>query len=437
MLLPGRRLVRPMTQKKQRRFNLWRTLLLLVTIFLLGIIAANHCFMEPDPVVTLPIRPIVGRDQHSLHDNDALPHPHAGARFEDGRLGLVVDPSPSRMIQSGDRPWPCPNPIDPGVEGKGGRQILEKVRKGVINSQRSLATSLSGGENLPRILCMVYTHEGAHDSSLTAIANTWGRHCDGFFAASTKTNHSIGAIHLLHRGPEEYDNMWQKIRSMWAYAHDNYLDQYDYFHICGDDVYVVVENLRAYLHSNEVKRLEEGHLDVFSAASKVARNTAMLRPRPLLFGMPVEKLNKHKYPLGGPGYTLNSAAVELLVKKGLPNYRVNVTDPREDVFVGKFFASQGVLTTDTRDAKGSWRYGENAERHASLSGNVLGFWEPKKMKKKYPKLTYWENGVDFLSSQTVSFHLKLARGNTTAADLIYRYDEILHRNDSSCRASTK
>ncbi len=30
---------------------------------------------------------------------------------------------------------------------------------------------------------------------------------------------------------------------MWMYAHDNFLDYYDYFHIAGDDAYVVVDNM--------------------------------------------------------------------------------------------------------------------------------------------------------------------------------------------------
>jgi glycoprotein-N-acetylgalactosamine 3-beta-galactosyltransferase len=34
---------------------------------------------------------------------------------------------------------------------------------------------------------------------------------------------------------------------MWAYVYDRYREEYDYFHIGGDDIYVVVENLRAYM----------------------------------------------------------------------------------------------------------------------------------------------------------------------------------------------
>ena len=68
---------------------------------------------------------------------------------------------------------------------------------------------------------MVYSHSGAH-SRIQAIVNTWGSQCDGVFAASNETELSIGAIDLVHKGPEAYSNMWQKVRSMWVYTHDNY-----------------------------------------------------------------------------------------------------------------------------------------------------------------------------------------------------------------------
>lgn len=48
---------------------------------------------------------------------------------------------------------------------------------------------------------------------------------------SNKTDPSIGAVNILHEGLEDYDNMWQKIRSMHAYIYDNYYEKYDWFHV--------------------------------------------------------------------------------------------------------------------------------------------------------------------------------------------------------------
>ena len=84
----------------------------------------------------------------------------------------------------------------------------------------------------PKVLCMLYTYDKNHDR-VKAVANTW----------STLTNETIGIVDLPHFGEEAYDNMWQKTRCILAYVHDNYLDEYDYFWLGGDDFYLIVENL--------------------------------------------------------------------------------------------------------------------------------------------------------------------------------------------------
>ena len=109
-------------------------------------------------------------------------------------------------------------------------------------------------------------HQGAHEYRLAGIRDTWGWKCDKLFAASdltsvanisiTKNDHNdthqssngnenhnhnhigfddkidivnFGAIDLPHFGKEEYNNMWQKTRSIFGYVHDNYISDYDYF----------------------------------------------------------------------------------------------------------------------------------------------------------------------------------------------------------------
>ena len=54
--------------------------------------------------------------------------------------------------------------------------------------------------------------------------------------------------------PEEYNNIWQKVRSMWSY----YFKDYDWFHIGDDDLFLLVENLRLYLGSEEIQLAANG-----------------------------------------------------------------------------------------------------------------------------------------------------------------------------------
>lgn len=64
---------------------------------------------------------------------------------------------------------------------------------------------------------------------------------------------------------ERYANIWQKVRSIWKYIHHNYINDFDYFLIGGDDMYYIMENLYAYLNSEEIvslKAKEEGKTEL-------------------------------------------------------------------------------------------------------------------------------------------------------------------------------
>ena len=49
---------------------------------------------------------------------------------------------------------------------------------------------------------------------------------------------------IKHEGPEEYANMWQKSRAIWKYINYHYKDDFDWFVLGGDDLFIIVENLR-------------------------------------------------------------------------------------------------------------------------------------------------------------------------------------------------
>ena len=38
--------------------------------------------------------------------------------------------------------------------------------------------------------------------------------------------------------------MWQKSRAIWKYINFHYKDDYDWFILGGDDIFLIVENLR-------------------------------------------------------------------------------------------------------------------------------------------------------------------------------------------------
>lgn len=363
-------------------------------------------------------------------------HPHMGARHPNGSLGMVVDPSVMRLLQPG-LPMPTnnssPSILCPaagstfGIEGEGGNPVLYKIRRGLQKAQLELKSKNTEGqdETPARILCMIYTvhTEADQHSGQAAIAKTWGRDCDGLIGASNLTDHSIGAIDLPHEGPEEYGNMWAKIRTMWTYAYENYINDYDYFFIAGDDVYMLVDHLRHYVKSEQVKKLQNGHLDRVSIKyAAVANETATMRPRPLLMAQPMLFRNKPVIA-GGGGYVLNQAALDMWGKRGADTFRTGWVDPREDIFMADFFIENHVYLSDSQDDKGGWLFHGTAQTTSEFNGRNSPI-IPQQLQRRF---NFSNNiGIDDISEHQISFHLKdckrrLAPMNLTTNDLMFRY----------------
>ena len=350
--------------------------------------------------------------RHQVEHISNLRHPHLGARRrqhnhlngnQDYSLGWVVDPSVERLqrrydpLRRQDLPdFMCPDKTSsssdnndtnnasatlPRIEGEGGYRVLQNVRRGLDDARRTLETKTASSFSSPRILCMVYSvHYGNGDTytntNLNAIASTWASHCDGYIAFSNFTDHSVGAIDAVHAGDEEYGNserksflglaslllerclltvsllttVWQKVRAMWTYAFDHYVEEFDYFFMGGDDVYLIVEQLRAFLISSEIQR----HL--------YENNTSAAPPRPLALGMP--HLSQGMPVLyGGPGYLLNRAAVKVWGREGADFYLTNKTASHEDYLMGYFLWHQGrLLIPELAVAPdGGYRFGFSAE----------------------------------------------------------------------------
>lgn len=303
---------------------------------------------------------------------------------------------------------------------------IQKIRKGIIHNKKLLA-SIPPNVPRPKILCMVYTHEGAHETKLKAIVDTWANDCDGFFAASNVTDASLGAMKLDFPGPESYANMWQKVQAMWIYAYHHYIDEYDYFHICGDDVYVVADNLRMFAMSDFVQKLSNGYLDTFSVMSKHKRKWRKSRPRALVFGYPLHidlrKNGLHQYAAGGSGYTFNREAVRVFYNL-ITNFTDNSTDSREDILVARWLELEGITVSDTRDETGAFRYMPN---NPIMDYPCLHRWPLKHLDSKVE----CKPGLDAFSNETISIHLnyekirRLSEIINYTENIIYRYDYLL------------
>jgi len=153
-------------------------------------------------------------------------HPHLGALDANGVSGYIHNETVLRMkppafyLDEKEMKMGC-SKVDDNY-----RMMSERI---VVETDYD-KTMDDSGQKRDKIFCFVYTIESGHPK-IPNIRETWGSKCDGFMVASNKTDIAIGAVNIPHEGPEEYNNIWQKVRSMWSYIYDNYYERYDWFHI--------------------------------------------------------------------------------------------------------------------------------------------------------------------------------------------------------------
>jgi glycoprotein-N-acetylgalactosamine 3-beta-galactosyltransferase len=224
--------------------------------------------------------------------------------------------------------------------------------------------------------------------------------------ASTKTDASLGTVDIPHEGPEAYNNMWQKVRSIWTYVYNHYYDMYDWFHIGGDDLFLIVENLRDYLESEEIRTAANGGIYLPDDDRLQEQQT------PLYLGYKISMRGKRSdvFNSGGSGYTLNKAALKALVVEGFPNFYKHDRTSEEDVRVGRILRKLGIHPYKTKDENGG-------ERYIPL------------MPASAYKLPTWvvrqsfniKHGPEWISPKTISFHYVKGEAMRRLYGLLYRH----------------
>jgi len=214
--------------------------------------------------------------------------------------------------------------------------------------------------------------------------------------------------------------MYQRVRSILAYLYDHYLnDQYDYFHVCGDDVYMIVENLKEFLASDRVRRFENVPNQYFFAG----------------FWM---HWNYNKYPEGrfylggGSGYTLSRKALKAYVEGPLQTCNPEKEHFSEDILLSDCLFDNNLTKkfVDTRDENGAHRYHQLPLRiHANdkMLGRHKYDWGYTKTVKQ--SLEHMERAFGFpiverstyVSNSSITFHRHKPHE-------LYRYELLLYRD---------
>ena len=322
-------------------------------------------------------------------------HPHMGGKDADGNFGYIHDETALRK----NPPAFAFDNLEAACNNHDSHYTMLTERVSVDTAAHDAADNT--GKSRAKIFCLVYTIDKGH-SSIPAIRETWAQKCDGFMVGSNKTDASIGAVNIVHDGPEEYNNIWQKVRSMWSYVYDNYYEKYDWFHIGGDDLYLLVENLRLYLESEEIQVAQNGGMYLPNGDEK--EQTPLFMGRRFAYMGDMNEI----FNSGGSGYTINKAALKSMVVKGLPLYFPHAHTFSEDTMTAKIFKKFGVLPYDTKDDEGSERYMPFMPGH-HLDYRVPSGCTPNPLAETcrdwYPKYSInIKFGKEHCSKHSVAFH---------------------------------
>eukprot|EP01039_Chlorochromonas_danica_P000862 gene862-937_t len=256
-----------------------------------------------------------------------------------------------------------------------------------------------------RLFCGIYTISTAHEENVRASRDTWGKRCDGFIAFSNLTDPSIPSLAIEHEGVESYQNMWQKSRSIWKTIYQHYHSRYDFFLLGGDDMLILVENLRHYLSSPEIQSLQHSSDGSDGSSSGLFLGRVFSPPNQLVFNS------------GGAGYVIDQKALTVLGE--------NLDRPRcfphqkgfwEDVNVANCLLVGGKITPyDTRDRQGRERF------HPFPPGHHLDYRPPPHGDDWYVKYSgdRLKVGFECCSQESVSFHYLKAKALYTLFDYYY------------------
>jgi len=313
--------------------------------------------------------------------------PHRGAKDEYGEFGYIHDETSLRM-----------NPPKFQVPSKDAackktnhyKMLTDKVFVNLEAHEKAEAIE----QKRVKLFCVVYTIAKSHDK-IPQIRETWGNKCDGFMVASDKTDKELGTVQIVHEGPEEYNNIWQKVRSIWSYIYDNYYEKYDFFHIGGDDLYVLVENLRLYLESEEIQLAANGGEKL--PTGKETEAWPVFLGRRFAEQGDMDRI----FNSGGSGYTINKAALKALVVDAFPICMPHLHTFAEDVMVAQCLRKKiSVYPFDTKDEAGGERY------MPFQPGHHLTYRAPaNKRDDWYAKYSIdIKYGLDHCAAESVAFH---------------------------------
>ena len=161
------------------------------------------------------------------------------------------------------------------------------------------------------------------------VKKTWGKRCTKLIFFSSTTNDIFPTIGL--NVTEGREHLTAKTMRGFRYVYDNFFGEADWFMKADDDTYVVMENLRYFLSSQDTME-------------------------PVYFGHHLQFIVKQGYHSGGAGYVLSKEALRRLATKGKDPEFCRQDGGGEDAEIGKCMEKLGVRPGNSTDIMGRSRF---------------------------------------------------------------------------------
>ncbi|CAG5130204.1 unnamed protein product [Candidula unifasciata] len=235
----------------------------------------------------------------------------------------------------------------------------------VHNDDDSVAQKL---QQKVRVLVAVMTATANLQTKAQVVKDTWARHCSKIIFFSTKENKAFPTVRLNVR--EGRDHLTAKTMAGFDYMYEHHYNDFDWFMKADDDTYVIMENLRYFLSSQNFRE-------------------------PVFFGHHFVQFVKQGYNSGGAGYVLSKEAIRRISQRG-NNSKCNEDGKYEDIDIGRCLENLGVRLANSTDALGRNRF------HVFTPSTHL--------KGQYPKWFYrydargGAKGIESMSDYSISFH---------------------------------
>ncbi|KAK1941428.1 Glycoprotein-N-acetylgalactosamine 3-beta-galactosyltransferase 1 [Phytophthora citrophthora] len=301
-------------------------------------------------------------------------------------------------------------------------ELLEALGDNVPAMELVNLSPVSPEASKTRVLCWVNTYHANHEKRLHSIKKTWGKKCDKLLFMSDIEDLTVPTVEIV--APPLHEMLWQKHREIVRLLVREYgEDHFDWVFKCDDDTFLLMENLKMYLNSPEIRAISEeptilGHRMTLQwwEMQRLFEPFEDHDPEHVAAMLKVRKETRDDggllYTPGGGGYAMNWAYLKKLEAAFDEPYCLPNEVVPDDWAISFCMRHLGVIPLDTRDAEKRERFHQYDPNDLYTRPYDLEAYDHNLFTSIYQENNWfsdhngigWQNGKNCCAPDTISFH---------------------------------